>query len=72
MSDDVKLYWHPDFGAVLAMEADSDLDISDVLDSCSLADGLSSKDVRFVKKRRVLHKELLRKGIYRNLLKRTH
>lgn len=51
MSDDVKLYWHPDFGAVLAMEADSELEISDVLDRCSLADRLSSEEVRFVKRR---------------------
>lgn len=52
MSDDVKLYWHPGFGAVLAIEADSDLAISDVLAGCSLTAGLSSKDVRFVKRRR--------------------
>ena len=65
MSQDVKLYWHPGFGAVLAMEADNALTISDVLDGCSLADGLSSKEVRFVKRRRFHHTEW-----FRGLLKR--
>lgn len=52
MSDDVRLYWHPDFGAVLAMEADSELEISDVLASCPFTDELGCEDVRFVKQRK--------------------
>lgn len=42
MSNDVKLYWHPGFGAVLCMDADSDIDIPDLL---------ADKEVRFVKRR---------------------
>ena len=51
MSENVTLYWHPSFGAVLAIEADSDVDISEVLDHCSFTSGLTARDVRFVKRR---------------------
>ena len=52
MSGDVRLYWHPDFGAILAMEAGSELEIDDVLASCPFTDGMANEDVRFVKRRR--------------------
>ena len=55
MSENVTLYWHPSFGAVLAIEADSDVDISEVLDHCSFTSGLTARDVRFVKRRWFWH-----------------
>lgn len=34
MPDNLKLHWHPDFGAVVCIEADSDADIDDVISAC--------------------------------------
>ena len=52
MSDDVRLYWHPGFGAVLALDSESELEIADVLASCPFTEGMGREDVKFVKRRR--------------------
>lgn len=54
MTDNVTLYWHPAFGAVLAIETGSGVDIADVLNDCAFTPGLTAKDVRFVRPRRFL------------------
>lgn len=52
MSDDVRLYWHPGFGAVLALDSESELEIADVLASCPFTEEMGREDVKFVKRRR--------------------
>lgn len=62
MDDNVKLYWHPGFGAVLCIDADSGQDISSVLNDCTFTQELTSSDVRFVRRRYFLRiRKLLRR-----------
>ena len=50
MSYDLKLQWHPDFGAVICMDADSELALEDVLRECPFVG--DSVKVHHVGKRR--------------------
>ena len=34
MSYDMKLQWHPDFGAVICMDADSEVSLEEILREC--------------------------------------